>query len=336
MLISQYCCPLSKEKLFVADSGLSSLQGRGYPFLNADMINKIPVFIDEKLLSGGDKISQVMYSRDNSEQAYDNFLSWLFETFNVDESIFRSTLLDKLNLKKGDRVLITGCGLGDDILSVLPKVGVNGEVYAQDLSDLMVAATARILKNTVSDEIDLKNIYLSVSNASMLPFEDDFFDAAYHFGGINLFSDMKAAISEMSRVVKAGGRVVLGDEGIAPWLKEHEYGKMAICNNKLWALEPPLALLPETASDVHLSWVLGNCFYIIDFTVASSLPYMNIDVPHQGVRGGSIRKRYYGQLEGVDPELKQKIAEAAAAAGVSASAWLEKAVESSLIKNEKK
>jgi ubiquinone/menaquinone biosynthesis C-methylase UbiE len=335
MSISQYCCPFSKEKLLTSDSGLSTQLGVHYPFLNVNMVNKIPVFIDDELLSGGDKISQVMYTKDNAEQAYDNFLAWLFETFNVDEISFRSSLLDKLNLKEGNRVLITGCGLGDDVLSVLPKVGGNGEVYAQDISDLMVAATARRLKNTEQCVLEMKSIYLSVSNASVLPYEDHYFDAAYHFGGINLFSDIKSAISEMSRVVKVGGKVVLGDEGIAPWLKEHEYGKMAICNNKLWALDPPLALLPETASDVHLSWVLGHCFYVIDFTVAASIPYMNIDVPHKGGRGGSIRKRYFGQLEGVDPILKEKISSAAASAGISVSAWLEQVIGQSLVDNVK-
>ncbi|OUL88685.1 class I SAM-dependent methyltransferase [Paraburkholderia hospita] len=54
------------------------------------------------------------------------------------------------------------------------------------------------------NDTSLCNIYLSVSNASLLPFADGYFDGAYHFGGINLFSDMKSAISEMARVVKVG------------------------------------------------------------------------------------------------------------------------------------
>ena len=32
----------------------------------------------------------------------------------------------------------------------------------------------------------------------------------------------------------------------------------------------------------------------------------NIDIPHVGRRGGSIRTRHYGQLEGIDPKLKNK------------------------------
>ena len=123
-----------------------------------------------------------------------------------------------------------------------------------------------------------------------------------------------------------GGKVVIGDEGVAPWLKEKEYGKMAICNIKLWALDPPLSLLPETASNVHLTWVLGNCFYVIDFEVSISEPFMDIDVPHKGIRGGSMRKRYFGQLEGIDPELKKKVGLAASTDGTSTSTWVEQVI----------
>lgn len=332
MLKNPYICPLSKKPLQVLDSGLIDDHGKQYPFLKTTaVINPIPVFIDENLVSGGDAISQAMYKKVDAELFYENFLTWLFKTFNEDEINFRNSLIEKMNLKKGSRVLVTGCGLGDDIKCILPKIGLDGEIFAQDISDIMVAATARRLSNDSNiSEANRKNIYLSVSNASMLPYPDAYFDAAFHFGGINLFSNMKAAIHEMVRVVKVGGKVVFGDEGIAPWLKDTEYGKMTICNNKLWALEPPLSLLPEIATNVNLTWVLGNCFYLIDFEVANSKPFMDIDVPHEGIRGGSMRKRYFGQLEGIDPELKNKLITAASTTGLSVSAWLEQVISKSL------
>jgi ubiquinone/menaquinone biosynthesis C-methylase UbiE len=330
MLKNPYCCPLSKEKLHTATSGLIGVYGKHYPFLNVEFANPIPVFIDEKMLSEGDKISQAMYKKDDAESVYENFLTWLFETFKEDELAFRNSLVEKLNLKEGDRVLVTGCGLGDDVKCILPKIGSTGELFAQDISDLMVVATARRLTSSDALSFNINNLYLSVSNASMLPYPDSYFDAAYHFGGINLFSEIKSAIHEMARVVKVGGKVLIGDEGVAPWLKKKEYGKVAICNNKLWALEPPLSLLPEIASNVHLTWVLGNCFYVIDFEVSSSKPVIDIDVPHKGIRGGSMRKRYFGQLEGIDPELKEKVGLAASTAGTSVSVWVEQVISKAL------
>src|SRR3546814_5164791 len=78
------------------------------------------------------------------------------------------------------------------------------------------------------------NLFFSVSDACHLPFEDRFFDAAFHFGGINLFEDVEGAIGEMNRVVKPGGRVVFGDEGIGPWLRDTEFGRIVVNNNPLW------------------------------------------------------------------------------------------------------
>lgn len=325
-----YCCPLSKQKLLVEESGLIGPSGTHYPFLKVLATNPIPVFIEEKLLSGGDKISQVMYKKDDAESVYDNFLTWLFATFKEDETSFRNKLIEKLNLKEGDRVLVTGCGLGDDVKCILPKIGSKGELFAQDISDLMIVATSRRFANSETQSFNTDNLYLSVSNASILPYENSYFDAAYHFGGINLFSDIKSAIHEMSRVVKVGGKVLFGDEGVAPWLKENEYGRIAICNNSLWASDPPLSMLPETASNVNLTWVLGNCFYVIDFEVSSSKPFMDIDVPHKGVRGGNMRKRYYGQLEGIDTKLKERLRQVASNTGTSVSAWLEQVISKAL------
>jgi hypothetical protein len=136
----------------------------------------------------------------------------------------------------------------------------------------------------------------------------------------------------MNRVVRSGGKVVFGDEGVAPWLKEKDYGKMAIRNIGNWDCDAPLVHLPETCKKVNITWILGNCFYLIDYEVSNDLPYMNIDIPHKGSRGGTIRTRYFGQLEGVDPKLKAAVIEAAASKGESVHRWLEKALSRALSK----
>ena len=65
-----------------------------------------------------------------------------------------------------------------------------------------------------------------------------------------------------------------------------------------------LNLVPVTARDVNLSWVIGNCFYLIEFTSSHQDVEVRLDIPHIGRRGGSIATRFLGQLEGIDPELK--------------------------------
>jgi SAM-dependent methyltransferase len=313
----QYICPKSKKPLIETDNGLMRDDGLLYAYVRGCNNTPIPDFIADELGESG-KRSQELYNQAASIGVYRNFLDWLFQTFGENETSFRTRLIRKLSLVEGNKVLITGCGLGDDVPPILEAIGSGGDVYAQDLSAEMVVAASKMVTSS--------QVHFSINDASQLPFADNLFDGAFHFGGINLFDDPELAIREMDRVVKPGGRVVFGDEGIAPWLKNTEYGRAAINNNVLWNADPPLDSLPKNAADVTLSWVLGNCFYVIDFQVADEPPYMNMDVPHEGTRGGSMRTRYFGQLEGVSEASKQFVAEDAKRLGISIHDWLERAI----------
>ncbi|MEY8673109.1 class I SAM-dependent methyltransferase [Francisella philomiragia] len=260
-----------------------------------------------------------LYNNDASVEVYKNFLDWLFETFDTNEKAFRKEWLSLLNLKKGYKVLITGCGLGEDAIFCSEAVGLkSGVVHAQDLSSRFVEYASSLVP---------ENVVLTVSDALDLPYKDNYFDAVCHFGGINLFDDIRQGIAEMNRVCRVGGQVLFGDESVAQHLRETEYGKMFIKNNHLWGSDAPINLLPETAESIFLRYVLGNCFYLIGFRKGKTLPNANIDLIHKGYRGGSVRTRYYGELEGVDPESKQKIYNYAKASNKSVVEILESLIE---------
>ena len=127
----------------------------------------------------------------------------------------------------------------------------------------------------------------------------------------------------MTRIVKKGGHVVFGDESLPPWLEGTEFGEVIITNNALYKHKVPLASLPENARDVTVRWVLGGCFYLIDFKVGDGPPPVDLDLPHKGWRGGTLRTRYYGRLEGVTPEAREMAVAAARARGVSVHEWLD-------------
>ncbi len=56
-------------------------------------------------------------------------------------------------------------------------------------------------------------------------------------------------------------------------------------------------------------------------------PPVNLDLPHKGRRGGTLRTRYFGQLERVTLEAKQAAIEAARKKGVSLHQWLDSLVK---------
>ncbi|VFR44891.1 FIG00460785: hypothetical protein [plant metagenome] len=313
--------PDTYEALREREGGFVDSQGIFYPFVGDG--TRVVDFIAPHAAGQFDRDNLEMYNSAHSVDIYRNFLNWLFETFDVQEEAFRAELLSHLRLGPGMRVLIAGCGLGEDIALVSDQVGSTGEVHAQDLSKAMVLEAAS--KNAQP------HIGFTISNALHLPYPTGYFDAVFHFGGINLFGgDMRVAVAELDRVCKEGGRVVFGDEGIAAHLRGTEYYEVAVRNNALWGREAPMAALPYGARDVQLNYVLGNCFYLIGYVSGKTLPYMNIDVPHQGTRGGTARTRYFGQIEGVSAEVKAKLYAKARKDGVSAHDLLEKLLSAHL------
>lgn len=325
-----YVCPQTREALRHTPEGMVRPDGKRYPYLPtaSGAVSPVPDFLGTGASGEGQGTSLSMYNAEAACEMYRNFLDWLFATFEADETAFRKAMAARLRLSPGQSALVTGCGLGDDIPAILDEVGADGEVYAQDLSAAMAFRAAALWADEPPEKAC--RVSFSVGNALWLPFADDVFDAAFHFGGINLFDDIARGIDEMNRVVKPGGRVVFGDEGVGPWLRDTDYSRMVITNNGLWARQAPIDKLPATAADVALSWVLGNCFWVCEYTVASALPECNPHVRHKGPRGGSMWTRYHGQIEGVTPETRTEVREAAAKAGMSVHDWLEGVLQKGL------
>jgi ubiquinone/menaquinone biosynthesis C-methylase UbiE len=222
---------------------------------------------------------------DVGAEEYDRGLAWLFEAFRIDETELRTAMVDLLELRRGVRVLETGCGTGKDSQLILERIQPDGILFAQDLSIGMLRVAVRRLADGPAA------VEYVLSNASYLPFADDTFDAAFHFGGINTFGDLRRALNEMTRVVRTGGKVVVGDEGVAPWLRRRLYGRILVQANPLYAHRPPLDALPATAGEVRVQWILGNAFYVIDYRVAADPPFVDVDLPIPGA-GDTLRSRY--------------------------------------------
>jgi len=268
------------------------------------------------------------YSLENAAEIHENALKWLFATFNTTEAELRRNLVSRLKLEKGSRVLVTGAGAGNDVPYIIEALGGTGEIYVQDYAKEMLLWGEKRLREIYANS--MTEIFFSVSDAINLPFASRFFDAVYHFGGINLYSDKEKGISEMFRVVREGGAMVFGDEGIAPWLRSTEEANILINNTHLYGFSPPLDLLPVTSRNVELSWEMNNSFYVVSLTVSTVPQPININVPHVGRRGGTIYKRFYGQLEGVDPELRDAIYQKAEKLGLSRVDMLESLLRAGL------
>lgn len=329
--VDLYRCPLSRKPLALtgdAQPGSDTIQsaqlvapsGASYPVRDG-----IPDFVLPDQLDPVEKDTQKEYDY-VAEEFYDNAVDWLFASYYEDEGKVREGMIDLLDLRPDSSVLEIGCGTGRDSFRIGKRLDRRGSLFLQDLSRNMVLKTRERLTADAAALGMACDLDYFVSTATHLPFPDRHFDAVYHFGGFNNFGDKKGAMTEMSRIVKLGGKVVVGDESLPPWLEGTEFGEIICTNNSLFRHKVPLESLPEGAREVALRWVLGGCFYVIDFRVADGPPPVNLDLPHKGWRGGTLRSRYFGRLEGVSPEAKKLAIEIVKKRGTSLHDWLDKLI----------
>ena len=109
-----------------------------------------------------------------------------------------------LGLGSGDVVLDLACGPGNFSREFARAVGPDGLVVGVDASRTMLA---RAVADTARAEIS--NLALLRADATRLPFRDAAFDAASCFAALHLFAEPLAALDEMRRALRPGGRIAI-------------------------------------------------------------------------------------------------------------------------------
>jgi ubiquinone/menaquinone biosynthesis C-methylase UbiE len=117
----------------------------------------------------------------------------------------RRESLDALELRPGGRVLDVGCGAGEACVELAHRVGEEGRVAAIDLSEAMVDAT-RAAASAAGHPIDVH-----LASAYALPFPSATFDAVRSERVFQHLEDPELAITEMIRVLRPGGRLLILD-----------------------------------------------------------------------------------------------------------------------------
>jgi arsenite methyltransferase len=109
-----------------------------------------------------------------------------------------------LGARAGARILDVGCGPGFYVAELLDEVGPEGSVVGVDLSPQMLAVAARRCQGR-------GNVEFHQGDATSLPVEDAGFDAALSVQVLEYVADADAALAELHRVLRPGGRVVVWD-----------------------------------------------------------------------------------------------------------------------------
>jgi ubiquinone/menaquinone biosynthesis C-methylase UbiE len=122
----------------------------------------------------------------------------------------RDATLQRLSLKRGECVFDVGCGPGFLCEMMAAAVGPTGHVTGIDISeDLIRFAT----DNKTSETIDYR-----VGDAAALPVDAGQFDLAVSTQVLEYVADADAALREMARVLRPGGRAFIIDTDFDSWV----------------------------------------------------------------------------------------------------------------------
>lgn len=109
-------------------------------------------------------------------------------------------------LRPGEKVVDIGSGAGFDSLIAAGMVGPSGRVVGVDMTPAMVEKASRATAEAGAANVEFRQGY-----AEALPVESNWADVVISNGVLNLIPDKPAALQEMARVLKPGGRLQIGD-----------------------------------------------------------------------------------------------------------------------------
>jgi arsenite methyltransferase len=136
---------------------------------------------------------------------FDEAASRLLEqTYTTDDvAAQRRRVLELLALRPGEHVLDVGVGPGLLALEAARAVGPTGRVCGIDVSPSMLAIARRRTGEA--------GVELAQGGATAIPYSDASFDVAVSTQVLEYVADVPAALAELHRVVRPGGRVLLLD-----------------------------------------------------------------------------------------------------------------------------
>jgi ubiquinone/menaquinone biosynthesis C-methylase UbiE len=118
----------------------------------------------------------------------------------------RERLCRVLAPRPGERILEIGPGTGLFSVPVAQRLAPGGTLDIFDIQQIMLDHTLRVAATR-----NVGNIVATRGDARRLPYLDGTFDAAFMMTVLGEITDQETALGELRRVLKLGGRLVVGE-----------------------------------------------------------------------------------------------------------------------------
>jgi arsenite methyltransferase len=116
----------------------------------------------------------------------------------------RALVHEALGAQPGERVLDAGCGPGFYVAETLDRVGADGSVVGVDASKPMLAVAAKRCEGHA-------NVEFHEGDVTALPVPDGEFDRVLSVQVLEYVADIPAALRELLRALRPGGRALIWD-----------------------------------------------------------------------------------------------------------------------------
>jgi phosphatidylethanolamine/phosphatidyl-N-methylethanolamine N-methyltransferase len=145
-------------------------------------------------------LSVTVVENDFVARVYEN-IAWFYDfTFGPALHPGRMQAIQRMGIKRGDRVLEVGVG-----------TGINADLYPRDCTVTGIDLSAPMLEKA-RDRVarkGIRNVRLVEMDAADIKFADSTFDIVYAPYLISVVPDPIAVVKEMRRVCRPGGRIVI-------------------------------------------------------------------------------------------------------------------------------